>query len=249
MGGMSDRPSSALGVDRFATTRWSLVLAARNSATPNARDALATLCQAYWYPLYTFVRRRGHDADEAQDLTQAFFVRLLEKDYLQVVDQAKGRFRSFLLASLTHFLHNEYDRARAQKRGGGRDPWSLDFRDAEGKYRLEPADLQTPERLFERRWALTLLEQVLARLQDEWTQSGRGELFERLKAYLLEDPNAVPYAETAKDLKTSEAAIKMAVHRMRKRYRALLHEEIGRTVDDPSEIGNEIQALFAALGS
>lgn len=240
---------SAAPVGQFATTHWSVVLAARDPAAPQAAQALEDLCGIYWYPLYAFVRRRGFSADEAQDLTQEFFLRLLEKDYLRVVDRSKGRFRSFLRAAMEHFLSNELDRARAQKRGGDRRRLSLDFRDAEGKYQIEPADGQTPEALFERRWALTLLDAVLQRLQDEHTAAGKGELFACLKDYLVDSPEAAPYAEVATEVRLSEAAVKMAVHRLRKRYRQLLHEEIAQTVADPAEVEEEIQHLFRALGS
>jgi RNA polymerase sigma-70 factor (ECF subfamily) len=232
---------------RFATTHWSVVLAARDPVQPNSREALSDLCQTYWYPLYAFVRRRGHDVDEAQDLTQAFFLRLLEKDYLRVVDRAKGRFRSFLLAAFDHFLHNEYDRARAQKRGGGRQPLSLDFIGAEERYSVEPAHTETPDKLFERRWALTLLDCVLARLEQEWITAGKERLFERLKPCLLDDPKSLPYAAIGEELRMSPAAVKMAVHRLRKRYRELLREEIGRTVESPEQVDDEIAGLFAAL--
>lgn len=232
----------------FATTRWSVILAARDPAAPHARAALETLCETYWYPLYAFVRRRGHSAEQAQDLTQEFFVRLLEKDYLKVVDQSKGRFRSFLLASFDHFLHNEFDRARAQKRGGGRAQLSLDFRDAEGRYHVEPADVQTPEKLFERRWALTVLDRVLRRLEEEHAEAGKAEFFLNLKGHLLEEPDAVPYAKLAERLAISEAAAKMAVSRLRKRYRLLLREEIAHTVEDAGEVEEEIRHLFEALG-
>jgi RNA polymerase sigma-70 factor (ECF subfamily) len=231
----------------FATTRWSLVLAARGRPSPEARAALADLCHVYWYPLYAFVRRQGHTPDEAQDLTQEFFVRLLDRDFFAPVDRAKGRFRSFLLAACKHFLANEHDRARAQKRGGGRAVLSLDFGDAEGRYRLEPADALTPERAFERQWALTLLDQVLARLKAEFIEAGKGPLFERLKGFLAGDRSVGPYERVAAELDMTEGALKVAVHRLRRRYRELLQEEIGRTVSDPNEARDEIADLFAAL--
>lgn len=239
------RPAAASG--RFATTHWSLVVAARDRASPEAPDALAALCRAYWYPLYAFIRRRGHDADEAQDLTQEFFARLLEKDFLQDVDRERGKFRSFLLAACQHFLCNERDRARAGKRGGGRPVLPLDFPDAEGRYGREPAHQLTPEKLFERRWALTLLERVLARLREESEAAGKVALFERLKGSLVGDPAAGSYAAAAADLGSTEAAVKMAVHRLRRRYRALLEDEIAVTVG-PGQVEEEVRALFAALG-
>src|SRR5207248_2029645 len=197
--------------------------------------------------LYAFARRRGHDADQALDLTQEFFVRLLEKDYLQVVDREKGKFRSFLLAAFQHFLLNEYDRAKAQKRGGGRGFVSIDAGDAEGRYRLEPEHDLTPEKLFDRRWALTLLDQVLARLCAEMTEAGKGHLYEKLKSSLMAEGDAASHREIAAELGTSEGAVKVAVHRLRKRYRELLRDEIERTVGDPTHVEDEIRDLFAAL--
>jgi RNA polymerase sigma-70 factor (ECF subfamily) len=244
----STHPPPDASPSRFATTHWSIVLAARDPVQPHSREALSALCLTYWYPLYAFVRRHGHDAEEAQDLTQSFFLRLLEKDYLRVVDRAKGRFRSFLLAAFEHFLHNEYHRARAAKRGGGKQPLSLDFAGAEDRYAIEPTHTETPDKLFERRWALTLLDCVLARLEQEWTVAGKQKVFERLRPSLLDEPQSLPYAELAKELHVSPAAVKMAVHRLRKRYRALLREEIARTVEDPAHVDDEIARLFAALG-
>ena len=163
---------------------WSLVLAAKDHAAPQAREALASLCQSYWYPLYAFIRRQGNTPDAAQDMTQEFFTRLLEKDFLAAVDREKGKFRSFLVAACRHFLANERDRARALKRGGGRELLSLDFHCADERYRHEPALTLTPEKLFDRRWAMTMLEQVVARLRQEWTQAGKEKLFDRLKTFL-----------------------------------------------------------------
>jgi RNA polymerase sigma-70 factor (ECF subfamily) len=232
---------------QFATTHWSLVLAARDRAEPGADDALSSLCGLYWYPLYAYVRRRGHGADEAHDLTQEFFARLLEKDFLAGVDRGKGQFRSFLLAACNHFLANEHDRARAKKRGGGRAVLSLDAADAEGRYLGEPADALTPEKLFERRWALALLQQVMARLRDEFEAKGKARLFDRLRGFLVGE-KGVGYRQAADELGLSEGAVKVAVHRMRQRYRELLHEEIARTVGAPEEVEEELRALFAALG-
>jgi RNA polymerase sigma-70 factor (ECF subfamily) len=230
----------------FATTHWSLVLAARDRAEPGADDALASLCAVYWYPLYAYVRRRGHGPDDAHDLTQEFFARLLEKSALAGVDRDKGQFRSFLLAACTHFLANEHDRVRAKKRGGGRRILSFDAVDAEGRYRAEPADDLTPERLFERRWALALLQQVMTRLRDEFEGKGKGPMFERLRGFLIGE-KGTGYQRAAEELGLSDGAIKVAVHRLRQRYRELLHEEIGRTVREPDEVEEEVRALFAAL--
>jgi RNA polymerase sigma-70 factor (ECF subfamily) len=230
----------------FATTHWSLVLAARDRAEASADDALASLCTLYWYPLYAYVRRSGHTPDDAHDLTQEFFTRLLEKDWLAGVDQEKGKFRSFLLASCAHFLSNEGHRVRAKKRGGGRAVLSLEATDAEGRYRTEPADDLTPEKLFERRWALALLQQVMARLREEFETRGKGELFDRLRGFLVGEKGS-GYRQAADALGLSEGSVKVAVHRLRQRYRDLLHEEIARTVDTPGEIEGEIRALFVAL--
>lgn len=232
---------------QFLTTHWSVVLAAADTSSPQAPQALATLCQAYWYPLYAFVRRQGHSPHDAQDLTQAFFARLLEKGYLKDVDRQRGRFRSFLLASLKHFLANQWDRARALKRGGGQQVISLDERDAESRYALEPKDEQSADRLYERRWALLLLERVLGRLKQEFVSAGKAGLFEALKGVLSAGSGALPYAEVAARLGTSEAAVKVAVHRLRRRYRELLRAEIAQTVASPAEVEDEIRYLFAVL--
>jgi RNA polymerase sigma-70 factor (ECF subfamily) len=233
---------------QFATTHWSLVLAARDRAEPGADDALASLCGLYWYPLYAYVRRRGRGPEDAHDLTQGFFARLLEKDFLAGVDRGKGKFRSFLLASCNHFLANEHDRARAKKRGGGRPVLSLDAADAEGRYRAEPADALSPEKLFERRWAVALLQQVMSRLRDEFEAKGKGRLFDRLRGSLVGE-KGTGHRAAADELGLSEGAVKVAVHRLRQRYRELLHEEIARTVAAPDEVEEEIRSLFAALGS
>lgn len=233
----------------FATTHWSQVLAARDPSAPQSREALAALCAAYWYPLYAYVRRRGHDPDHAQDLTQGFFARLLEKDYLRVVDREKGKFRSFLLASFQHFLSNEYDRGKAHKRGGGKKPLSLDFLDAEDRYHQEPAHTLTPEKLFERRWALTLLDQVLARLREEWRRDDRLRVFDALKGALTGSNSETSQRQLADTLDMSVAAVKVTIHRLRKRYRELLRQEIERTLDDPRLAEDEIRDLFTALGS
>jgi RNA polymerase sigma-70 factor (ECF subfamily) len=245
----SPSESKPAAAGRFATTHWSLVAAARDPDAPAARDALAALCNAYWYPLYAFIRRRGYHGDEAQDLTQEFFARLLEQDFLRTVDRGKGKFRSFLLAACQHFLANERDRARAAKRGGGRPCLSLDFAAAESRYHHDPVAGDTPEKLFERRWALTVLDQVLGRLRDEFHQAGKGPLFEAVKGSLTGEKNAAPLARLGEELGMSGGAVKVAVHRLRKRYRELLREEIARTLDGEGQIDEEIRDLFAALGS
>lgn len=242
------RSSSRPPAGYFATTHWTVVLQARAAEdSPAARAALESLCQAYWYPLYAFVRRQGHDAHGAQDLTQEFFARLLEKNYLQDVDRAKGRFRSFLLASLKHFLANEWDRRRALKRGGARTHVPIDPQSAETRYGLEPTHDESPERLFERRWALTLLDQVLDRLRKEFETEGKLAQFDALKVTLTSERGSVPYAELGARLGLSEGAVKVAVHRLRQRYREVLRAEIAQTVAQPEDVDTEIRHLFAAL--
>jgi RNA polymerase sigma-70 factor (ECF subfamily) len=235
--------------DRFGTTHWSLVIAAGRREAPESAEALVTLCKAYWYPLYAFVRRQGYRAEDAQDLTQAFFAKLLEKNYVGDADRQRGKFRSFLLASLKHFLANERDHARARKRGGGRPVISLDFESAEDRYRHEPADTMTAERLFAKRWALTLLDQVLSRLQDEYVGAGNLALFERLKEFLTREKGATPYREVAEQAGMTEGAVKVAVHRLRKRYRQVLEDEIAQTVAHADDVEDELRQLFAALSS
>lgn len=230
----------------FVTTHWSVVLTAGRNDTTRARHALARLCQAYWYPLYAYVRRLGHSPHDAQDLTQEFFARLLGKNYLADADESRGRFRSFLLAALKHFLANEWDRASAKKRGGGL-PISINLDETETSYGFEPADQTTAEKIFERRWALTLLAQVLRRLREEHVRDGREKLFEELKPTLTEASRTVRYAEIAARLGTSEGAVKVAVHRLRQRYREVLRAEIADTVASPAEVEDELRNLFAAL--
>ena len=209
---------------RFPTTCWSRVVAARDRATPEAREALSGLCEAYWYPLYAFIRRKGHGPEEARDLTQDFFARLLERGTVAAADPLRGRFRSFLLADCTRFLADRHERDRAAKRGGGVTPLSIDARDAEGRYLREPAHGRTPERLFERDWAMALLDDVLARLRDEFERSGRGDAFEVLKVALTDGPRTVPHATLAQRLGTTTGAVQVAVHRLRRRYRDLVRE-------------------------
>jgi RNA polymerase sigma-70 factor (ECF subfamily) len=236
------------GGAHFGQTQWSVVLAAAGKRDfALAQPALEKLCRVYWLPLYTFIRRQGESPHDAQDLTQEFFARLLEKDFLGSVDQTKGRFRSFLLASLKHFLSHQRDRARAQKRGGGQTLLSLDFSDAETSIGFQPADEQTPEKAFDKRWALTLLEQSLARLRKEYSDRGRLEIFEQLKTTLTEGRSDVAYAEIAARLGMSEASVKMAVHRLRQRYREVLRAEIAETVAQESEVEDELREVFRAL--
>jgi len=235
--------------DEFRTTHWSLVIGAGQAGTREADAALAQLCQRYWYPLYAYVRRRVRDVSEAQDLTQEFFARLLEKNVIAAASRERGRFRSFLLAAMKNFLTNEWDKAKAVKRGGGRSPISLELDVAESKLTLEPAHDLTPERLYERQWALVLLELVVARLEAEFAAAGKSRQFEALKPALTGDRAAVDYAAAARDLGMSEDAARQAAHRMRRRYREILRDELAQTVGDPKEIDDEIRDLFATLGS
>jgi RNA polymerase sigma-70 factor (ECF subfamily) len=227
---------------RFASTRWSLVAAAKDPAAP---QALADLCELYWYPVYAYVRRCGHSADDAGDLTQAFFARLIERAGIAGAEQDKGKFRSYLLAACRHFLSNEHDRNTARKRGGGGTIATLDLADAEVRYAAEPADERTPERLFERRWALTLLNDVLSRLHAEYVAANQGALFECLKSTLTDE--AGPLVRLAAQLGMSEGAIKVAAHRLRRRYRERLRAAIAETVLAPEEVDAEIRDLFTAL--
>jgi RNA polymerase sigma-70 factor (ECF subfamily) len=235
-------------IDRdFAKTRWSLVAAAGQGQSPESKEALATLCRLYWYPLYAYARRRLPTVEDAQDLTQAFFVQLLEKAFLQDADPQRGRFRSFLLTAFKNFLCKERDKANAKKRGGGQHLVPLDFQAGERSYHLEPADHVTPEAIYERRWALTLLEKALTRLRDEFTDAGKGRLFEGLKESLTGEAPSRRYAQVAEDLGISEPAVKVAVYRLRRRYQELLRAEIAQTVDRPEDVDEELRDLFAAV--
>jgi RNA polymerase sigma-70 factor (ECF subfamily) len=231
----------------FATTRWSLVAAAGQGGSSQSQEALATLCQVYWYPLYAYARRHLPRAHDAQDLTQAFFAELLEKEYLQAADPRRGKFRSFLLTAFKHFLSKERERANAQKRGGGRSPLSLDFQLEERRHHLEPADPSTPETVYERRWALALLEQALAQLRREMTNAGKEKLFECLKGALEGDGPQESYARIAQEIGISEEAVKVAAHRLRRRYRELLRAAIAQTVATQEEVEDELRDLFAAV--
>lgn len=238
---------SSIPGEHFRTTHWSIVLAAGGSNSPAARTALEALCETYWYPIYAYIRRQGHGSASAQDLTQEFFARLLERNDLRSVHPERGRFRAFLRASIRHFLSNEWDKAKALKRGGGRRVLSLDFDEGERRYELEPALGVTPEILFDKRWALMLLDRVRDELCNEYRAAKKGDLVERLQPYLTGDHAAAPYAETARALGMTEAAVKVAVHRLRQRFRARLRQEIAQTVASPDEIDDEIRQLFHAL--
>jgi RNA polymerase sigma factor (sigma-70 family) len=230
----------------FATTRWSVVLRASGDDDAAVR-ALEALAREYWYPLYAFVRRQGRCPEDAADLTQAFFEKLLEKRWLESVSPTKGRFRTFLLTAVSHFLANEWIRERRKKRGGGASVISLDEKDAEGRYLAEPADMETPEVLFDRRWALTVLERAYAALAAECRSAGKGPLFEALKDRLSGDIGDGTLGVAANSLGMTEGALKVAVHRMRRRYGELVRMEVGETVADPGEINAEMRLLAEAL--
>lgn len=238
-----------MSAGNFATTRWTLVNAAKDGTSTEAEAALAMLCENYWFPLYAYVRRRGYACHEAEDLTQAFFARLLSKEPLADVKQDKGRFRSYLLASIKHFMANEWDRAHALKRGGGQHVTSFDTHAGEQRYQTGLADELTPAKLFDRQWALTLLDRVLTRLQSEMGSEGKANAFEAMRPFLTEGRGAIPYADVATRMGTSEAAAKVAVHRLRRRYRSMLRDEIADTVASPDLVEEELRSLFAAFGN
>jgi RNA polymerase sigma factor (sigma-70 family) len=237
---------SAGNNDSFKTTHWSVVLSAGDQESPQARAALATLCRTYWYTLYVFVRRQGQSPEDAQDLVQGFFAKAIEKNFVAAAEPEKGRFRSFLLLALKRYMANEWDHANREKRGGGNEIISLDGQNTEMRYKAEPADEMSPEKAFERQWALTMLQQVLDRLRTEFSASGKMRLFEELKVFLSGEKGG-PYAEIGAKLGMTESAIKVNVHRLRQRYRELLRLEIADTVSSPEAIDDEIRNLFAAL--
>ncbi len=233
--------------DVFATTHWSVVLAAGDASSPEAQSALERLCRAYWYPLYAHVRRHGYSPEDAQDLTQEFFARLLTKHWLSTADRNRGRFRTFLLGAFSHFLANEWHRARCEKRGGGREQVSWDQAMAENRYLAEPADELTPEKIYQKRWAATLLEKVLSQLRAEHVAAGKDAFFEVAKDFLWGEKNTVPQAELAAEFGLSEGALRVAVHRLRRRYRELLRAEIAQTVASPDQVDEELRELLAVL--
>jgi RNA polymerase sigma-70 factor (ECF subfamily) len=246
---MSDSMSSTNAPKLFPATHWSVVLAARAGNDSDSLRALEALCRAYWYPLYAYLRRQGRSPHDAQDLTQGFFARLLEKHYLDAADQEKGRFRSFLLMALKRYLAKEWERERAQKRGGGQTALSLNTEMAERRYQGEGAEHLPPDRAYERRWALTLLDQALAALRQDYQALGREAEFECLKGYLTAERGEIPYAEVAERLGMTEGTARAAVHRMRSRFRALFRAEISRTVAGPEEVEDEVRHLRRALTS
>jgi len=242
------QPESAASHGKiFATTHWSVVLSAGEGATEASQLALEKLCHAYWYPIYVFVRRKGHGADDAQDLTQEFFAQILAKELLRVADRGKGRFRNFLLGALDNFLAREWSRAHRQKRGGHYKFVSLDAASLEERYRLEPADHDTPERRFTRQWALTVLGNALAALERECAETGKSELFGVARPLLSGEPHDEGYAALGERLAMSEGAARLAVHRLRRRYGELLRAEIAETVDSASEAEDELRELIKAL--
>jgi RNA polymerase sigma-70 factor (ECF subfamily) len=246
---MSAPKDSSHGVfDGFRTTHWSVVLAATRHESPQRQSALATLYQTYWYPLYAFVRRQGRNHQEAEDLTQGFFAHLLGKQGLGSVHPENGRFRSYLLASLKNFLANDWDSNHAIKRGGDREIVSWESQSGEDRYRREPAHDLSPEKLFERSWALTVIETVLKHLRKEYTQAGKGRLFDSIQSHLSEDDGGATYAAMAARLDRTEGAVKMAVLRLRQDFRHRLRSEIAQTVADAGEIDDELRHLFVCLG-
>ncbi len=236
------------GPTSFQTTCWSVVISARDGQTPDARAALETLCATYWYPLYAFVRRKGYDADAAQDLVQGFFARLLEKGDLAAVERSRGRFRSFLMAACAHYLANQAVHDRALIRGGGRSPISIDLLTAEGRYGDEPAHTLTAERLYDRQWALSIVENAVERLSDEMRAAGKVEQFEAMRPALIGDGERVSYRAIAEALGLSENATRVAVHRVRRRCRQLVRDEVLRTIADPNDLDEEMRSILSALG-
>lgn len=244
----SDHGANPFGGNRqFATTQWSIVRAVGHENTQAANSALQELCQIYWYPLYTYVRRQGKDAETAADLTQAFFADLLQRDDLKKVDPDLGKFRSFLLTAMKHFLLNHWDKSKAQKRGGGKSPLSLDFGEADQRYQLEPSHAQTPELIYQKQWAKTLLDRVNRALRSEFAERGKAHQFDRLQNFLAGKNAEETLAAAAAQLCMTEVAVKVSLHRMRQRFGELLRAEIQQTVASPDEIDAEIQQLFDIL--
>ena len=241
-------PDTAMGA-RFAATSWTNVMAAQQSGSPEAAAALEKLCGAYWYPLYAYLRRKGNDPHRAQDLTQEFLYRLIKENYLGAADRRRGKFRSFLLAALNHFVSNQRDYERALKRGGRMTFVSLDDTEGETRFLREPASGQSPEKIFERNWFLALFDEALARLRAEQVAAGRGEVFDQLKQFVIEDAEAGEYSAAARQVRMTPNAVAVTVHRLRERYKKLVHEEIVRTVADPSEIEEELHRFFTVMAA
>jgi RNA polymerase sigma-70 factor (ECF subfamily) len=234
---------------RFETTQWSLVLAAGQGGSPTAEQALARLCALYWYPVFAFVRRKGRSPEDAQDLTQGFFARLIEKGDLGDADRTRGRFRTFLLTACQHYLANEQDRAHTQKRGGGQTPVPIDVAIAERRYERALSHGETPERLYDRQWALTLLDSVFLALREEYASNGKTEMFDRLKDFVTADEDAGTHADAARDLGTTAGAIKVAVHRLRRRFRDELLNKVADTLGPDQDVEAEIRHLLETLGA
>jgi RNA polymerase sigma factor (sigma-70 family) len=234
---------------KFSTTHWSVVLQSGQGDSLEAHEALEKLCRSYWYPLYAYVRRKGHGQHDAQDLTQEFFARLLEKKCLSLADRSRGRFRSFLLTSLQHFLVNEWAKAQTVRRGGAHRFISWDEQDAEALYLAEPTDNLAPDRIFEKRWATSLLDRVLTRLREEYAAADKSKLFEALKVFVWGERNETTYQEMAAQLRMTEGAIKVAVHRLRHRYRELLRAQVAQTVSSTAEVDEELRYLVSTVSS
>lgn len=243
----NDSPSSSAPDDVFATTHWTVVLTAGRRHTSQSDAALAQLCKTYWFPLYAYVRRRGYAKEDAEDLVQAFFARFLARNYLEGLSAERGRFRAFLLASLKHFLANEWDKSQRQKRGGGRTILSLDWQTADTQFQIAATGEPSPDKAFDREWALALLARVIERLQAECAADGKARLFEQLKVFLAAGKSETAQSEIAKVLGMEEGAVRVAVHRLRKRYRVLLREEIAQTLSEPTMVDEEMRALFGAF--
>jgi RNA polymerase sigma-70 factor (ECF subfamily) len=240
-------PGSSSGRGVFATTHWTAVLTAGSGHPQHAQQALEELCRTYWYPLYVYARRRGHSREDAEDLTQGFFTRLLEKNFLEGVTADRGKFRAFLLMALKRYMANEWDRARAEKRGGGMLPLSLDWQDADTRYQINPADHLSPDKLYDRAWAVVILERVVVRLQQEQDADGKTEQYAQLRPFLMMGKAEIPYAQAAEKLKMTDGAVRVAVHRLRKRYRELLRDEVAQTLENPAQAEEEMRVLVAAL--
>ncbi len=240
-------PASTAPGDIFATTQWTVVLAAGKRHTPQSDGALEELCRTYWFPLYAYVRRRGHTKEDAEDLTQAFFARFLAKNYLADLSAERGRFRAFLLASLKHFLTNEWKKSQRLKRGGGELPLSLDWQTADTQFQVASTAGPTPDKAFDREWALALLAKVIGRLQAECAADGKAKLFERLKLFLTAGKGESAQSAVARSLGMEEGAVRVAIHRLRKRYRELLRDEIAQTLADAADVDEEMRALFGAF--
>ncbi len=249
---MTSKPNPSIPVatgDIFATTSWTVVLAAGQRHTPQSEAALEKLCRSYWFPIYAYIRRRGRSKEDAEDLTQTFLSRFVGKDGLLCVNARHGRFRAFLLASLKHFLANQWDRSQSRKRGGKVAILTLDWQNADTQFQVAAAAGQCPERVFDREWAISLLDKVIERLRDECADAGRASQFEELKVFLTAGKGALPHAAAAEALGIDEGTVRVAVHRLRKRYRKLLRDEIAQTLDDPAQVDEEMRALFGAFSA